>query len=321
MAMLSFLLIIIGFIFLIKGADFLIDGASSIARQLHISDLVIGLTIVAIGTSSPELCVNIVASFKGNTGIAFGNIFGSTIANIFLVLGCAAIIFPLTVHKGVVWKEIPFSLFAALLFAFLANDQLIARTDVSILTRLDGVLLLIFFVTFLYYAFAFAQKDREIPEKIPSKQYTLGGALLLVVIGTIGLFVGSNLINDGAVSLAEMCGVSDSFIGLTIIALGTSLPELATGVVAAFKKNAEIAVGTVVGSNIFNIFFVLGVSALIRPLPFHTAANIDIGVMVVASIFLFISMFTGGKRIIDRGEGFVFVVLYVGYIAFLVMNA
>ncbi len=319
--MLSFILIILGFALLIKGADFLIDGSSSIAHSLHVSDLVIGLTVVAFGTSSPELFVNIVASFSGNTGIAFGNIVGSTIANIFLVLGCAAIIFPLTVHKGVVWKEIPFSLFAVLLFSVLVNDKLIMKCSSSVLTRIDGALLLIFFVVFLYFSFKFSRMDEMLPERLPSKQYSMNSAFFLVVIGLVGLFAGSNLINSNALSLSNLFGVSDSLIGLSIVALGTCLPELATAVVAAFKKNAEIAVGTVVGSNIFNILFVLGVSAVIKPLPFEGQANIDIGVMVGASVLLFISMFTGRKRIIDRWEGGVFVIIYFFYISFLIMNA
>lgn len=299
----------------------LIDGATSIARRFKVSDLVIGLTVVALGTSSPELFVNIIASVKNNTGIAFGNILGSTTANIFLVLGCAAIIFPLSVTKGVVWREIPFSLFAALLFTFLVNDQFIAEDTSSILTRVDGAILLMFFFVFLYFSFRFVRRGEEVPERIPSKHFGLGPALMFVVLGAFGLLIGSMMINDSAIALADLFGVSDSFIGLTIIALGTCLPELATGIIAAVRKNAEIAVGTVVGSNIFNIFFVLGISALIRPLPFHTEANVDIGVMVAAHVFLFISMFTGGKRKIDRWEGIVFVVLYCGYIAFLIIHA
>lgn len=316
--MFIYLFFVVGFIILIKGADLLVIGASSIARRLKVSDLVIGLTVVAFGTSAPELFVNIVASLKGTTDIAIGNILGSNIANIFLILGISAIIFPLAVTKGTVWKEIPLSLLAALLLGIFANDRLIDKTDFSALTRIDGLVFLAFFIIFIYYSFSIAKRIEGMEEQTPPKAYTLTKSLFFIICGLFGLSIGGKWIVDGAVYLAMRFELSQSLIGLTIVAVGTSLPELATSAVAAYKKNADIAVGNVVGSNIFNIFFVLGVSSIIRPLPFQAYNTIDIGMAIAASMLLFIFMFTGGRRKLDRWEGVMFIVLYIGYISFLI---
>ena len=318
--MLPYILLIVGFVLLIKGADFLVDGASSIARRLQVSDLVIGLTVVAFGTSTPEFFVNIIASIKGDTDIAIGNVLGSNIANIFLILGVSSIIYPLTVTRGTVWKEIPFSLLAALVLGFVANDRLIDQSSASALTRIDGLVFLSFFIIFLYYSVNIAKKIEGMEEHVPAKLYGLGKSLLLVVVGLIGLGVGGKWIVDGAVHLALKSGISQSLVGLTIVAVGTSLPELATSAVAAHKRNVEIAVGNVVGSNIFNIFFVLGISSIIKPLPFQTRNNIDIVAVILASLLLFASMFTGRKRLLDRWEGIIFLVLYVSYVIFLIIQ-
>ena len=318
--MLQYILLVIGFILLIKGADFLVDGASSVGRKLNISDLVIGLTVVAFGTSLPELFVNIFASIKGNTDIAIGNVLGSNIANIFLILGVSAAIFPLAVGKGTVWKEIPFSLLAALVLGIMANDRSIDKSDISALTRVDGLVLLAFFIILIYYSFGIVKRIDGIDSHLPQKEYGLLKSSLMIVIGLVGLGVGGNWIVGAAVLIASRLGVSQSLIGLTIVAVGTSLPELATSAVAAYKKNAEIAVGNVIGSNIFNIFFVLGLSSIIKPLPFNPGSNIDIGVVILASLILFIWMFTGKKHSLDRWEGIIFLILYGGYITFLVFN-
>jgi len=318
--MFQYVLLIIGLILLIKGAGLLVDGASSFARKLNVSDLVIGLTVVAFGTSSPELFVNIIASVKGNTEIAIANILGSNIANIFLILGISAIIFPLTVSKGTVWKEIPLSLLAALLLAVMANDQLIDNAGVSALTRIDGLVFIAFFIIFIYYSFGISKRVDGASEHAPQKQYSLLKSSVLVFGGLVGLGVGGKLIVDGAVYMALKLGVSQSLIGLTIVAVGTSLPELATSVVAAYKKNAEIAVGNVVGSNIFNILFILGLSSIIKPLPFQPGSNIDICVVILASLLLFLWMFTGKKRSLDRWEAIILVILYASYIVFLIIK-
>ncbi len=318
--MFQYILLVIGFILLIKGANLLVDGASSVAKRLSISDLVIGLTVVAFGTSTPELFVNIFASIKGNTDIAIGNVLGSNIANIFLILGVSALIFPLGVGKGTVWKEIPLSLLAALLLGAMANDRLIDKSDTSALTRIDGLVFLAFFIIFMYYSFGIAKRIEGIDSHLPQKQHGLLKSLLLIVGGLVGLGVGGNWIVGGAVYIASRLGVSQSLIGLTIVAVGTSLPELATSAVAAYKKNVEIAVGNVIGSNIFNIFFVLGLSSIIKPLPFHPSSNVDIGVVILASLLLFLWMFTGKRRSLDRWEGMVFLILYGCYITFLVFK-
>jgi cation:H+ antiporter len=318
--MLQYILLVTGFILLIKGANLLVDGASSVGRKLNISDLVIGLTIVAFGTSSPELFVNIFASIKGNTDIAIGNVLGSNIANIFLILGVSALIFPLVVGKGTVWKEIPLSLLAALLLGVMANDRLIDKSDTSALTRIDGLVFLAFFIIFMYYSFGIAKRIDGIDSHLPQKQYGLLKSLLLIAAGLACLGVGGNLIVNGAVQIASRLGVSQSLIGLTIVAIGTSLPELATSAVAAYKKNPEIAVGNIIGSNIFNIFFVLGLSSIIKPLPFNPSSNVDIGVVILASLLLFLWMFTGKKRSLDRWEGMIFLILYGCYITFLVFE-
>ncbi|MBU4334718.1 MAG: calcium/sodium antiporter [Candidatus Omnitrophica bacterium] len=284
--MMQYILLTIGFAFLIKGADLLVDGASSLARRLKVSDLVIGLTVVAFGTSAPELSVNVLSAFKGNTDIAVGNILGSNIANVFLILGISAIVYPLIVTKGTVWKEIPLSLLAAILVAVLANDQFIDKQNYSVLTRIDGIILLLFFIVFLYYSFSIAQNIKEIEAYVAIKQQSAFHSLILIGLGLLGLTLGGKWIVDAAVFIALKLNVSSSLIGLTVVAVGTSLPELATSIVAAFKKNSEIAIGNVVGSNIFNIFFILGVTATIRPIPFHSSFNFDVAVVIFSSLLL-----------------------------------
>ena len=318
--MLVYIFFIIGLIFLIKGADFLVNGASSIARRLNISDLVVGLTVVAFGTSTPELFVNVIASFKGNTDIAIGNVVGSNIANVFLILGVSSIICPLAVTKGTVWKEIPYSLLAAIVLFISANDQLLDGSQMSDLARIDGLVFLSFFIIFIYYTFSIAIPIDGMEEHVPAKEYGWALSVLYIILGLIGLALGGKWIVDGAIALATKFGMSESLVGLTIVAVGTSLPELATSAVAAYKRNVEIAVGNVVGSNIFNIFFVLGISASIRPLPFQPRNNLDIGVVVISSLLLFLFMFTGRKRSLDRWEGMTFVCIYVGYVIFLIVK-
>ena len=312
---------IVGFALLIKGADLLVNGASSIARIFNVGDLVVGLTIVAFGTSMPELSVNIFASTKANSDIAIGNIVGSNIFNILIILGVSSLIFPLTVTKGTVWIEIPLTLVAALLLGLLANDQFVTKTGFRGLSRIDGWIFLACFAIFLYYVFLIARKKEKANNTmLVSKRYGIAKSTLMIGVGFASLFVGAKFVLDGAVALASMLGVSQSLIALTIVAAGTSLPELATSAVAAYKKNSDIAVGNIVGSNIFNIFFILGVSALIRPIALQPKSNIDIGVAVLASLILFIVMFSGKKHVLVRWEGFLFIALYIIYITFLIFQ-
>jgi cation:H+ antiporter len=317
--MLTYILLIAGFFILIKGADLLVDGASSVATKLNVSSLVIGLTVVAFGTSMPELFVNLFASFQGNAEIAIGNILGSNIANVLLILGVSAIIYPLAVQNTTIWKEIPFSLLAALVLGILANDYLIDHQDHSELTRSDGLVLLGFFIIFMYYVFSIAKKG-ENPEPENPKQLSNIRSAVYIFLGLVGLVVGGTWIVNGAVKIAGQFGVSEYLIGLTVVAVGTSLPELATSAVAAYKKNTDIAIGNVVGSNIFNIFWVLGLSSVIKPLPFQPSGNLDIMMVIIASILLFVFLFVGKKHQVEKWQGIFFVILYVVYIVFLVMR-
>jgi cation:H+ antiporter len=318
--MITYLLLAAGFILLIKGADLLVDGAASIARKLKVSDISIGLTIVAFGTSMPELVVNIFASAQGNPDIAIGNILGSNIANIFLILGISAIIYPLTVKKNTVWKEIPFSLLAAIVVGILASDMLIDGRDFSELSRGDGFILIGFFAIFMYYIVSIS-KDVDAGIEADVKEMATGKSTMYLIGGLIGLVAGGKLIVDSAVEIASSLGLSEAFIGLTVVAVGTSLPELATSAVAAYKKNVDIAVGNIVGSNIFNVFWILGISSIIKPLPFNTTSIYDLGMTLLASILLFMFLFVGRRHTIDKGKGIIFVLIYIGYIVFLSINS
>jgi cation:H+ antiporter len=315
--MITYLLFVVGFVLLIKGADLLVDGSSSIAKKRNISDLVIGLTIVAFGTSAPELFVNISASIDGNADIAIGNILGSNIANIFLILGISALVRKLTVQSSTVWKEIPFSLLAVVVVGFMANDVLIDGQANSFLSRIDGLILICFFAIFMYYIVEISKKSNtETDDSIKIMSSTK--SILYIILGLVGLVIGGQWIVDGATEIATGLGVSQSLIGLTVVAIGTSLPEMATSVVAAYKGKSDIAIGNVVGSNIFNIFWILGLSAFIKPLPFKLSSNIDIMMATLASLFLFLFLFIGEKHKLQKWQGVMFIVIYVAYLSYLV---
>lgn len=317
--MLTYILFIIGFVVLIKGADLLVKGASSIAKEMHISPLVIGLTIVSFGTSAPELIVNLFASASGKTDLAIGNILGSNIANVFLILGVSALIYPLTTKKNTVWKEIPFSLLAAILLTVLVSDKLIDGSDFSRLSRIDGIVLISFFIIFLYYTFGIAKVKGESNESdIPV--YSLGLSILFVILGLTGLTFGGKWIVDGAVEIAAYFEMSESMIGLTVVAIGTSLPELATSAMAAYRKQSDIAIGNVVGSNIFNIFLILGISSTVNPLPFNPESSMDVAMTILASLTLFIVLFIGKKHVLERWQGGLMLFIYLSYMAYLVSN-
>jgi len=319
--MLTYILFIAGFYILIRGADMLVDGAVSVAHKLKVSSIVIGLTIVSFGTSAPELAVNLFSISKGSTDIAIGNILGSNIANILLILGTSAIFYPIVTKKNTIWKEIPFSLLAAVLLGVMANDKFFDGASFSQLSRIDGIVFLAFFVIFIYYTFGISKIRENIDDEIEVKYKKYWQAIVFIFLGMIGLTLGGKWIVDGAVEIAQHFGVSQSLIGLTIVAIGTSLPELATSVVAAYKKHTDIAVGNVVGSNIFNIFFVLGIGATVKPLPFNSNFDTDIWVVILASLVLFFTMFIGRKRTIDKTEGILMVTFYIFYIYFLVSGS
>lgn len=317
-----------GFVLLVKGADWLVDGAVSIARRFGWSELVIGLTIVAFGTSAPELIVNILASVRGNAEIAVGNIVGSNIANILLILGISAVVRPLMVQRSTVLKEIPFSLLAAATLFVMANDRLLDGYPVSELGRGDGLAFIGFFLIFLYYTFIISKNGSG---KTVTDKRSIFMSSLMVIGGIVALTAGGKFCVDGAQEIARAFGISEALIGLTIVAVGTSLPELAASVVAAYKGNADIAVGNIVGSNIFNIFWILAVSSLIRPLPFATGMNFDLGVMCLSTLLLFFMVHNGhvhhrlllwwkqnGSYSIRRWEGALLIIGYIAYVSFIV---
>lgn len=317
----TIMLFIVGFIILVKGADMLVSGASSLATRLGVSSLVIGLTIVAFGTSAPELIVNLLASFQGNTDIAIGNILGSNIVNILLILGICTVMYPLTVGKGTVWNEIPFALLAVVMLGCLALDNVLAGAGASIVSLGDGLVLIGFFAIFLYYIFAIAKVEDGQSATIETDEapvQSLSRSCILIVVGLVGLVIGGKWIVDGAIVFATALGVSESLIGLTIVAVGTSLPELATSVAATYRRKIDIAVGNIVGSNIFNIFWILGISSVITPLPFSEQFSIDLFVTFGATLLLFLALFVGKKHTIERWQGVVFIGLYIAYIVYLI---
>lgn len=314
--MLTYLLFVAGFIILIKGAAWLVDGSASVARRFGISEIVVGLTIVSMGTSTPELVVSVFSSLKGNPEIVVGNVVGSNIVNILFILGLSAVIFPLTVKKNTTYKEIPFALLSALIIMIMGGDTLFDFENSAVVTTGDGLVLLGFFAIFMYYIFAIAKQEPVPGNK--AEVLPLWKSVVMITLGLIALVFGGRWIVDGATEIAMQFGVSNSLIGLTIVAIGTSLPELATSAVAAYKKNTDIAIGNVVGSNIFNAFFILGVSSLIQPVPVLPRNIVDFAMNILASVLLFVFLFIGKRHILERWQGAAFIMIYVAYIVYLV---
>ncbi|HCL58128.1 MAG TPA: sodium:proton exchanger [Spirochaetia bacterium] len=317
--MIDFLILIAGFFPLIYGANFLVDSASSIAKRHNIPNMVIGLSIVAFGTSAPELVVNLFASVEGSSQIALGNILGSNIFNILGILGISALVYPLTVKTNTTWIEIPLSLMSAVLIFFTANDAFFEKRSFSEISFIDGIVYLFLFIIFLAYIFNL-MKQGNFEEEIEIKEYKTPMSVFLFFSGLILLVAGSKMIVYGASGFAKTLGISERIIALTIISAGTSLPELATSFMAARKKNVDLAVGNIVGSNIFNVFLILGISALVNPLALQPESHFDILVNIFSSLLLFIFVFTGKGRKIDRWEGGVFLSLYIAYITYLIIK-
>lgn len=310
----SSLLIVVGFASLIFGANWLVDGASSLAKKNNVSDLVIGLTIVAFGTSAPELVVNSVASFNGLSDIVFGNIIGSNNFNLFVILGIAGLIYPIAVQSSTAWREIPISLAIAILLFVLANDYF-ANQNPEI-SRVDGIVLLVGFVGFLYYVFnQLKQEETEVIAYESQSNYKIWG---LVIVGIAGLIIGGKLVVDNSIDIATQLGVSQKIIGLTIIAAGTSLPELVTSIVAALKKNSDIAIGNVVGSNIFNILLILSISSFVNPIEYNPNFNQDLFILIGGTVFLMVAMLTGTRKKLDRWEALILLSFYLIYTVYLV---
>ena len=317
------LLLIGGLLLILLGANGLTDGAASIAKRFNIPSIVIGLTIVAFGTSTPELTVSVSSAMKGSSDIAIGNVVGSNIFNILFIVGCTSLVAPIVITRNTLRKEIPLCILSSVVLLVIANDVLLDKGASNILSTTDGILLLCFFLIFLSYTFAIALdgKSQATDEENNIKQMPMLKSVLFIIGGLCGLVYGGQLFVDGAINIARSLGVSESVIGLTLVAGGTSLPELATSIVAALKKNPEIAIGNVIGSNLFNIFFILGCSATITPMNISGITNIDLLVLVGASILMWFFGLFFAKRTINRPEGAFFVLCYVAYTVFLIYNA
>jgi cation:H+ antiporter len=319
--MIQILLLVVGLVMLVKGSDWLVQGASGLAKKYNVPDIVIGLTIVSFGTSLPELLVSLLSSFKGSSDIALGNVLGSNTANILLILGISAMIFPLSVKRNTTWVEIPISLMAAVLLGALAHFGFESTAEQKMIGRGDGIILLMGFAGFMWYIFRLVKSGKEVAIEVEGfVPMALKKTMLLLVVGIGGLTWGGRLFVDNAILLAQSWGVSEALIGLTVVAIGTSLPELATSAVAAYKKETDIAVGNVVGSNIFNLLWILGLSATIKPLPYNASTNFDIATVIATSLLLFAVMFFGKKHNVGRWKGLLFVLLYIAYTWYLVQR-
>ena len=318
MLILSILKLVIGFVLLVKGADLFVDGSSSLAKKFHVPTVIIGLTIVAFGTSAPELAVSMSAAMKGSNDIAIGNVVGSNIFNTLVVLGASAALTPIAVDKGIIKKDYPLSILAAVLLAVLSLDIIFGK-DAMVIGRVDGVILLVCFAFFLYTTIKTALKGNGAGEEEEIKNIPLWKSLLFIAIGLAGIVFGGDLSVEGAKDIARFFGLSEALIGLTIVAFGTSLPELVTSVIAAKKGESDIAVGNVVGSNIFNIFLIIGTSATILPMNVSSSYVFDMAVLVATMVIPFIVIVKTKK--VSRAQGLVMIGAYVLYTIYLIMRA
>lgn len=312
----SILLLIVGFVLLIKGADIFVDGASSTALNLKVSKMVIGLTIVAFGTSAPEFAVSIKALLSGSSDIVLGNVVGSNILNILLILGISSLFSSMVVKDNTVKKEITLTILFSVLLTILSFDNIFDKNITNVITRTDGIVILLFFIVFIYYLASIAKNNNEENEEAP---YKIGKSLLFVLIGLVGIVAGSNLVVDNASAIAKALNVSEKMISLTIVAFGTSLPELVTSVQAARKHENDIAIGNIIGSNIFNIGIVIGLPcALIGNINVGTFNYIDMFTMIGAAILLFLLTFK--KRKLDKGEGLIMLLIFIVYYGYVIIG-
>ena len=314
---LSVILIIIGFVLLIKGADFLVEGSSSIAKKFHIPEIIVGLTIVSIGTSMPELFVSSTSSINGSSDMAIGNIIGSNLCNLLLILGLSTIIRPVKFQRETRLIEIPMCLLITIIFLILCNTGL----EIS---RVEGIFLIALFVLFILYTVVmgikgekFDKDDIIIEIQTENKEISIIKSIIFIILGIIGLKIGGDLTVENATNIARMFNVSEKIIGLTILAIGTSLPELVTSVTAAFKGNSDIAIGNIIGSNIFNILLIIGVSTLISPLAYNVTYNIQMAILIIATIILSIFPVIPPKNEMSRLNGIIYLLMYIAYMVFL----
>lgn len=325
--LLNIILIIIGFVLLIKGADFLVDGASEIAKKFHIPEIVIGLTIVAIGTSMPELVVSLTSALEGHSDLAIGNIVGSNIANLFLILGACAIIKPLAFKKETRIFEIPFTIFVTVLFFFLCINGLNEQTYT--ITKQEGIILLIFCLLFIMYNLIMAKKGEEFEkqEKMieiktsDGKVSPVWESLFGIIIGIVGLKLGGDLVVNNSVEIARILGISEKLISLTIVAFSTSLPELITSIAATRKGETDMAIGNILGSQIFNILLIIGVSAFLTPIAYAKSYNSNIILLIIGTMLLGLYPYIGKKNEMTRSNGFAFVIIYIMYLVSIVCFA
>lgn len=310
--------LLIGFAILIKGADFLVNGSSSIAKKNGISNLAIGLTVVAFGTSMPEMIVSLLSALDGKNDASFGNVIGSNNFNLLFILGICGLIYPLTVQRNTVKYEVPLSLMAAGILFIMVNDQMVWGAEANGMSRIDSIILLLFFGGFLFYIYRTMKNSSDFGEGGEIKIFKTSLAVGMVVLGLGMLIGGGTTVVNSATSIAKYYGLSEKLIGLTILAAGTSLPELATSAVAAYRRNTDIAIGNVVGSNIFNIFFILGITGVISPMPYSSVMNFDLYVLMASTVVLMIFMFTINQRKLDRWEAFMLLAAYVTYTVYLI---
>lgn len=316
----SIIYLIGGLLLILLGANGLTDGGAALAKRFHISDIVIGLTIVAFGTSAPELTVSVSSALKGSADMAIGNVVGSNIFNTLMIVGCTALVAPIIVTRNTLIHDIPLCILAAIALFFCCSDVLLDHYQYDVISRTDGLLLLGFFAIFISYTFAIAKEDKATEPEEKVQSMPLWKAALWILGGLAMLIIGGNFFVDGASSIARSLGVSESIIGLTLVAAGTSLPELATSVVAALKKNPEIAIGNAIGSNLFNVFFVLGTTATITPLHLTGITTTDLLVLIFSSLLLWIVAFFIRKRTITRWEGAFMVACFVAYTIYLILQ-
>lgn len=317
--------LILGLVLILVGANTLTDGSSAIAKRWGVSDLVIGLTVVAFGTSAPELAISVISAIQGNTGLAIGNVVGSNIFNVLVIIGVTAMVMPIKIERSIMTNEIPLVILSSLALLAMGNSPLLDDASTPVLTRIDGIVLLLFFMIFMRYTFAQAKAapagDPVESEPSSKKKMPMWKSFLWVIGGLAALIYGGDRFVEGASGIASRLGVSDAVIALTIVAAGTSLPELATSVTAAIKGKTGIAVGNVIGSNIFNIFLVLGCSATIRPLAFNGIGNFDLLVLTAACLLFWLFGWFFRERTITRIEGCLLTLCYIAYVTMLIIAA
>lgn len=323
----DYLFFFLGLGLLLLGANYLVDSSVAIAQRAKISNFIIGLTIVGIGTSAPELFVSIQSALTGHGDIAMGNVLGSNIANVFLIMGVTATILPFEINREQSRRDIPIGIIVALLVFLLANDALIPGITENSMSRIDGILLLVFFIIYMAVVIlkkgekpkeAIAEADEETKSSLSGKNvYLLWG---IAAASLAALLWGGNMFLDGAKNLAKTWGMSEAVISITIVAVGTSLPELITAVIAACKKNPQLALGNVIGSNVFNLLMILGVSSCIDPYQLENINMVDYGMAILAAVLMWIVVFTFGKKKFDRIEGLLFLAIYIGYTTYLLMR-